>query len=134
MIVPVLRAPFCVLLALCAACSSSGGLFYPGLPEPYQKNGLISSSTYQVAFSVLADSEEEARAKGESEGRARAFEMLIKEPFIGRFNYDRKRNELQRIVAAHGRVVYLARESASSFGVVYQVTQQGTLKKTLLDL
>ncbi|MBE7439733.1 MAG: hypothetical protein HS115_14850 [Spirochaetales bacterium] len=123
----------CVLVFSLHFCRS-GGLFYPGLPEHYQKSGLISSSTYQVTFSVLADSEEEARSRGETEGRIRAFEMMVKEPFIGRFNYDRKRNELQRLVSSYGRVVYVARESPGSFGVVYQVTQQGNLKKTLLDL
>ena len=122
-------------LLLLVGCSS-GQVFsrYEKLPPAFTRNGLISSSTYQVYVTVFGNDEQEARFKGEQEGQARAIELLLKEPFMSRFNYEKRKNDMVNIVRRHGRVVRVAQQSENTWGVVYHITQQGTLRRNLTGL
>ncbi len=125
-----------VFFLLLAFGCGTGQVFsrYEELPEPFRRNGLISSSTYQVYVTVFGDNEEEARIKGDTEGRAKAIELLLKEPFMSRFNYEKRKNDMIAIVRSHGRVVRVAQQSENTWGVVYHITQQGSLVRNLTGL
>lgn len=125
-----------LLLAGIGSACGGGQVFgrYKPLPEAYRRNGLISSSTYQVYVTVFGDSEEEARVRGEQEGQSKAIELLLKEPFMSRFNYEKRKNEMVNIVRRHGRVVRVAQESENTWGVVYHITQKGSLRRNLTGL
>ena len=129
---------FCFLagMLLVAGSCGTGQVFgrYEPLPEAFRRNGLISSSTYQVYLTVFGDNEEEARIKGDEEGRAKTIELLLKEPFMSRFNYEKRKNDMINIVRRHGRVVRVAQESENTWGVVYHVTQKGSLRRNLTGL
>ncbi|MCE9599724.1 MAG: hypothetical protein K8S54_17325 [Spirochaetia bacterium] len=96
--------------------------------EEVLREGMVSSSTYQVMVTTLADSPEDARIKGEPEARRKAFNLIVREPFFRGMLSDEGRRQLRLIVDQKGRVVRVHQEPDRSYTVVYQITQPGGIR------
>lgn len=124
----ILLSLFILLSAGLASCRTNPEPIYARqgtLPEPFRRNGMISSSTYQVSFVMQATDEDDARRRGEAQGRTETFNLMIKEPFISvRFGH-RGRQQLERIIQENGRIVRIHKEDEHYYIIVYQVTKVG---------
>ncbi|MBL8022359.1 MAG: hypothetical protein JNM27_21965 [Leptospirales bacterium] len=96
--------------------------------EEVMREGMVSSSTYQVMVSVIAANAEEARIKGEPEARRKAFNLIVREPFFRGMLSDEGRRQLRLIVDQKGRVVRVKQEPDLTYTVFFQITQPGGIR------
>lgn len=96
--------------------------------EEVLREGMVSSSTYQVMVSAIATSAEDARIKGEPEARRKAFNLIVREPFFRGMLSDEGRRQLRMIVDQKGRVVRVKQEPDQTYTVVFQITQPGGIR------
>lgn len=97
----------------------------PELPNVFRRNGLISSSTYQVSVVLKAKSREEAKLSGEAQAKERAFFLIMQEPFIRKYLSPKSRDDVLSLVESSGRVVRVFPEKDGSWSVVFQVNRIG---------
>jgi len=105
---------------------------YEELAPALQREGFVSSNTYQCAVTVLADTEREALQRGAPLARERAADLLLQETVISSRIGPRGRQEIQRL-AENGRVVRVHQEAAERWVVVLQVSKRG-LREYLANL
>lgn len=87
---------------------------------------MISSNTYQVLVTVVAQSAADARVLGEDAGKQRATELMQNERSISsRIGYY-GREEIRRLVQSEGQVVHVHKEQTEgNYTVVLQVFKAG---------
>lgn len=118
--------PILFSLLISGYCQSGGQTpVYTPLPESFRRSGMISSSTYQVYFTVNADSHFEAKHQGEPRGRKRAYELLVNEPFIPRYPSYKGKLRLEQIIRTQGKVVRTNQVSDDTFEVVFHIHKVG---------
>lgn len=98
---------------------------YEKVPENLKKNGMISSSTYQVWVTTIADNERQALINGEELAKNRALKLLRIEPFTRGGLSQWGANQLQNLVEKHGHVVKIVEESANNWTVIYHIQKIG---------
>ena len=95
------------------------------LPALYRREGLVSSSTYQVHVVVLAESPDEARLVGDTPARQRAIDLMQNERAISsRIGYY-GRQEIKRLVEEEGEIVRVHHEKDATYVIVLQVYRAG---------
>ena len=97
----------------------------PELHAAFRRNGLISSSTYQVSLSLEAATREEARRQGGVQAKDMAFYLIMQEPFIRKYLSRKARDEVRNLVESTGRVVRVFPEGGGTWRVVLQVSKIG---------
>lgn len=114
-----------ILLSSCSLQPKTGEAIYETMPEAFQKNGMISSSTYQVFVRTTADTKEKALINAEALAKTRAYELLLNESFtrIRVSDYGKKR--LKKVIEENGKIVRLAHESKHKWGGAFQVNKIG---------
>lgn len=110
-----------LVLGACATTSRQNS----ALPEPYLREGLVTSNTYQLHLKVLADSRREAADLALPRARKRAYKMILKEPSVRAGLSQYSRNKIEDLVRKKGSVVYAARVSEEEWVVVFQVYKRG---------
>lgn len=92
------------------------------------REGMVSSSTYQVMVTAIASNAEDARVKAEPEARRKAFNLIVREPFFRGMLSDEGRRQLRAIVDERGRVVRVRQEPDLTYTVIFQITQPGGIQ------
>lgn len=113
-----------VFVILSNSCISHSSPYEP-LPERYQKEGLITSNTYQIQIDVIAISRKKAIENGKQLAINKAYNMMIKEPSLkfGLGLYGRKK--IKSLIESNGKIVYLSPSSEESWQIVFQVYKKG---------
>lgn len=95
------------------------------IPEEFQKDGMISSSTYQVFVRTYGETEEEAKVNGEAAAREKAFKYIIKEPFIRTRLSEYGSGLLKNIIKKNGKIVRIAMDSERTWSISYHISKIG---------
>lgn len=118
------------LIAALSFCKSSGNGNGNGrgskseIPPEMKRNGMVSSSTYQVFITVVSTTESDARKLAESEARQKAFNLICQEPFMPRVLTDGGKKEVRMLVDANGKIVKFVKESDTSWSAVLHVQKE----------
>lgn len=122
LILSFLTGPF--LLSVGCQSPSSGPVensTYQSIPAPFRKNGMISSSTYQVYVETKADSEEKAKINGEALARTTAFRLLTNESFARIRISEYGRRKIKDLIEKEGSIVRISQIKENRWGISYQI-------------
>ncbi len=117
-----------VLVATLTFCKSNGNGNGRGgkteIPPEMKRNGMVSSSTYQVFITVVSTNEAEAQKLADSEARQKAFNLICQEPFMPRVLSDSGKAEVRKLVQASGKIVKFVKETDTSWSAVLHVQKE----------
>ncbi|MDH5655367.1 MAG: hypothetical protein OEZ34_05635 [Spirochaetia bacterium] len=118
-----------VLEIYCIGIFKKNSDVMPLSPE-FSRNGLISSSTYQVVIALEVASEKEARIQGRELAVEKAGSLIFQEVFIYRRLSMEGRKRIRKIIEEKGKIILIQKTSDKIYSIVFQVSQRG-LKKQL---
>lgn len=125
----VLLLPVALLAALtfCKSGGSGNGNGRTGKPEippEMKRNGMVSSSTYQVYITVVSTNEADAQKLADSEARQKAYNLICQEPFMPRVLSDSGKKDVRRLVETNGKIVKFVKENETSWSAVLHVQKE----------
>lgn len=96
------------------------------LPDEYRRTGMISSSTYQVYYRVMARDQADAESIAKNESEQYALKYLLQEPFIYVTISQYGVQRLQDLIKKKGQVVAVQKANdADYYEIVYHITDYG---------
>ncbi len=112
-------------LNACMTIPEPTGFVADSMPEVFRRDGMISSSSYQVYVTTSADTEEKAMINGEALARSVMLELLMNESFarVRISEYGKKR--LINLIKESGKIVRTAHLEKSKWGISYQINRIG---------
>ncbi|MBI3394889.1 MAG: hypothetical protein HY042_03560 [Spirochaetia bacterium] len=111
------------LLPMCRSGQNDGRR--NDIPLEMKKNGMVSSSTYQVFVTVVANSEQEALKLADSTARQKAFNLMVQEPFMPRQISDFGQKEVRKLIETNGKMVKFVKDNETSWSAVLHITKEG---------
>jgi hypothetical protein len=95
------------------------------LPAEFRRNGMISSSTYQVYMQVFAETESDVMKTGKKSAQERAFQLLRKEPFINPRISEYGIQTLKKLIADNGKIIRAVPDGPRTWSLVFQISKIG---------
>ena len=123
---PVYSAFLALLIITASQCKTNGDYQREAeqlrsISNEYKRTGMISSSTYQVYFQVIASSDDEAMNAAQSQAEPLALRYLLKEPFIyvtiGPYGVQK----LKDIIHKKGRIVAIQKAGGDFYDAVFHI-------------
>jgi hypothetical protein len=126
----VLASIFGLSILLIANCgggqgNTNNGVRNSSLPDEFKVTGMVSSSTYQVFVTAFGNSEGDVKEAALRDAKQKAFNLILKEPFVSRTISDQGKKEIKNIIEENGKIVRLQKESGDTWSAVFQINKPG---------
>ena len=103
------------------------------LPREFKRNGLISSSTYQVVVDIETENSDRAAVLGQGMAREKAMHLILQEAFVNRNISAVGKSQIEKLIEMQGKIVKVQQVEENLYSVVYQI-QKLNLRHSLQQL